>query len=260
MKSIKPPTKLKTLDSVHNALRILKSFSSEEPVKRVMDLSRTLGLDKSSVSRIIATLKLEGFIENDSSSSGYRLGPSVLSLGNSYKSSHELYHEAKPVLKNLVEITGETAQLAILTNANDVLFIESIECKNPLRFMASPGSRSPIYCSSSGKILIAFQNDDQILNEVISKELVPWTSRTITDERIFREELSKVRRQGYAISYGERYEGVNAVAIPVRNKEGAVVAAINIIGPNSRLKQDKLNLSIRHLIRAANEISKSFQY
>ncbi|OMP65994.1 hypothetical protein BTO28_14480 [Domibacillus epiphyticus] len=252
--------KAKTLDSVQNALRMLNCFSSEEPVKRVMELSRALDLDKSSVSRIISTLKVEGFIEKDPSSRGYKLGPAVLSLGNAYKNSNELYHEAKPVLKSLVESVGETAQLAILADSNEVLFIESIECKHPLRFMASPGSRSPVHCSSSGKVLVAFQNDNQLIDHVISKGLEPWTSETITDENDFKEELSRVRRQGYALSSGERYEGVIAAAAPIRNKEGDVVAAINITGPSSRLKHEKLKIGIRHLVRAADEISKCFQY
>ncbi|HWK22866.1 MAG TPA: IclR family transcriptional regulator [Ureibacillus sp.] len=260
MKSYTHSTNAKTLDSVHNAMRILKSYSSGLPVKKVMELSRELNLDKSSVSRIIATLKIEGFIEKDKYSSGYKLGPAALTLGNAYKFSHELYNESKPVLKRLVDAIGETAQLAILDDSFEVFFIESIECKHPLRFMTTPGSRSPIYCSSSGKVLLAFRNDDHLIDEVIRFGLTPWTSHTITNEQVFREEMVKIRTQGYGVSMEEKYEGVIAAAAPVFNKKGDVIAAINIVGPSSRINKDKLNLGIRYLVSAANEISKSFLY
>ncbi len=242
------------LDSVNNTLRVLKSFSKDRPVLRVVELSRDLKIEKSSVSRILSTLAAEGFVVKDKASRGYRLGPGVLSFGNAYYHSHEIYSYAKTVLRGLADSTGETAQLAILEGTK-VLFVESIESKHPLRIISSVGSYSPVHCSSPGKVLVAYR-DDGLIDEVIREGLTPWTPKTITDGQMFKDELRKVREKGYAFSIEEKYEGVLSIGAPVRNHMDAVVAAINVVGPLGRMKQGDLGRTIRHLLRAADEISK----
>ncbi len=246
------------LDSVSKSLKILKCFTSERPVHRVSELSRTLNMNKSSVSRILSTLANEGFVIKDENSRTFRLGTAALIMGNACKYSFEVYSEARPILMELVENLNETVQLAIL-DRTEVVFIESMECKHPLRYMASVGSRSPVHCSSSGKALLAFRNDD-LIEQIIEAGLPRWTARTITNEQSFREEIARIRKQGFALSLEERFEGVIAVAAPVFDDEGNAVAAVNVVGPTYRMKQENLNRCIRHLVRAAEKISQSMGY
>jgi len=241
------------LESVRNTLRILKSYSREKPVLRVVELSRDLQIEKSSVSRILSTLAAEGFVVKDKASRGYRLGPSSLRLGTAYPFSHEICSLARPVLRELSEKIGETVQLGILDDMK-VLFIESFESKHPLRIISSVGSYHPLHCSSPGKVLLAYQ-DESMVDEVIRKGLKPWTSKTITDGGKFKEEICKVRQQGYAFSAEEMYEGVLSIGVPVRDHMDQVVAAINVVGPIERMMRSGVDRTIRHLMRAAQDIS-----
>src|SRR4051794_39067471 len=115
------------LSSVRNALRILKSFSTFEPTKRVSELAESLGLAKSTVSRLLATLASEGFVIKDENTNAYRLGLSVLTLGGIITNDLEIHKEAAPVLYKLVNDTGETAHLAILDGL-DTIYIHKEEC------------------------------------------------------------------------------------------------------------------------------------
>ncbi|GMA64895.1 IclR family transcriptional regulator [Alicyclobacillus fastidiosus] len=249
---LNPEAKDQLLESVRNALRIIKSFSTEEPEHRVTELAIRLGLSKSAVSRIMSTLASEGLILKGNSR-GYRLGPTVVSLASAFVAANEICQEAKPILRNLADDVKEMAQLAVLEGTT-VIFLDSVEYKHPLRLFSHVGSRSPVHCSSSGKVLVAFHSES-LVDEIIRDGLVAFTHQTITDAKIFIGELAKVREQGYAVSLEEKFEGVMAVAAPIRNKFGEVVAAVNVVGPSYRMKPTNLEGYIRHLLRAAKEIS-----
>jgi len=247
-----------TLDSVSKTLKVLKCFTRENPVWRVSELARELNMTKSSVSRILSTLASEGFVIQDPDSRSFRIGTVVLSIGDACRSSYEVFHESRPILKELVENVHETVQLSVLENI-EVVIIESIEGKHPMRYTASVGSRSPVHCSSSGKALLGFRSDD-LIDRVIEAGLPAWTSRTITDAQAFREEMRRIRKQGYAISNEERFEGVTAIAAPVLDDKGNAIAAVNVVGPTYRIKRENLDRCIRHLTKAAQLISKSMGY
>src|SRR5699024_6761747 len=145
------------LSSVTNALRILKSFSTFEPRKRVTELSESLGLATSTVSRLLSTLASEDFVIKDKKSNAYQLGLSVLTPGGIVTNKLEIHKEAAPVLNNLVNDTGETAHLAIMDGI-DTIYIHKEECNHPVRILTHLGRRNPSYCTSSGKVLLAFNN------------------------------------------------------------------------------------------------------
>lgn len=242
-----------SLNSVHNALRILKCFSIAEPEHRVSALARKLELNKSTVSRLLTTLENEGFVVKDPISRAYRLGLPVLSLASTYQSCHEVLREAHPLLKNLVNRVEETVQLVLLDHV-DVFYLEVVECNHPIRFISRVGTRCKAYCTSSGKVLLSGQ-DSTVIDEVINAGLKRWTKNTITDPQLFRIELENVRRQGYALSQEERHEGVVAAAAPIYDAEGNVAAALNIVGPRYRMAQKGLLYFANQAIHAAKEIS-----
>ena len=157
------------LSSVRNALRILKSFSTFEPTKRVSDLADSLGLAKSTVSRLLSTLASEGFVIKDEKTNAYRLGLSVLTLGGIMTNDLEIHKEATPVLSKLVSDTGETAHLAILDGL-DTIYIHKEECNHPVRILTHLGRRNPSYCTSSGKVLLAF-SESEVVEKVIEDGL-----------------------------------------------------------------------------------------
>lgn len=246
------------LTSVKNSLRILRSFSMEEPEKRVKDIAQELGLSKSAVSRILLTLASEGFVIKDPKTQMYRLGPSVLTLSGVFTSHLELTKAVHPVLVGLSEITRETVQFIVLDIPKIfVLMIE--ECKHPVRIMSHPGRRNPIHCTSSGKVLLAHE-DEATIDAFLKEGLKRYTPKTITDPVLFRKVLQEVKKQGYAINDEEFIEGVIGVSAPVYDYDQQVVAAINVVGPVQRIARHRLPQLIKQVVSAARMASQQLGY
>lgn len=245
-----------TLSSVRNALRILKSYSVEEPEKKITDLAKSLDLGTSTVSRLMTTLASEGFVFKKNQR--YRLGWPLLSLSSVVTSDIEIHTEAIPVLHSLLNKTEETSHLNIIQDQN-VICIHKVESNHTVRTFTHIGSRNPLHCTSSGKILLAF-NYEKLFDDVTMNGLEAYTKQTITDPDKLRNELATIRKQGYAISNEELYQGVAAIAAPIRNYTGEVVAAINIIGPIQRINRHSIPTHIKKVVEAANEISERLGY
>ncbi|SHR25397.1 transcriptional regulator TrmB [Mycobacteroides abscessus subsp. abscessus] len=246
------------LSSVKNALRILRSFTMEEPEKKISDLSTTLGINKSTVSRTMATLASEGFVYKDPESRKYRLGLSILSLSGIVNSHMDIYKESQSVLNRLVESIGETAHISVLDN-DEVIYLQKVDCHHPVRVLTNVGKRNPPYCTSSGKVLLAYA-DDQLVDRVIEKGLTRYTKNTITDPSKLRAHLKQIKENGYTFSSEEILEGVNSIAAPVYDYRGKVIAALAVVGPKQRIQANKVPGYTKKVIQAATEISNRMGY
>ncbi|WP_077328509.1 IclR family transcriptional regulator [Virgibacillus siamensis] len=246
------------LSSVKNALRILKSYSTFESSKKVGELAESLGLAKSTVSRLLSTLASEGFVQKDPQTNGYRLGLSVLTLGGIVINNLEIHSEAAPVLNKLVNDTGETAHLSILDGLDNI-YIHKEECTHPVRILTHVGRRNPAYCTSSGKVLLAFA-DEEIVEEIIDRGLVAYTKNSITNPEKLRSELKIIHEQGYAVSTEELTEGTKSVAAPIRDYTGKIVSAITVVGPIQRMTDHKIPDIAKKVIEAGNEASERLGY
>jgi DNA-binding IclR family transcriptional regulator len=246
------------LSSVKNALRILRSFTMEEPEKKISDLSLSLGMNKSTVSRTMATLASEGFVYKDPETRQYRLGLSILSLSGIVNSHMDIYKESQSVLNRLVENIGETAQISVLDN-HEVIYLQKVDCHHPVRVLTSVGKRNPPYCTSSGKILLAYAEDD-IVEAVVEKGLTKFTKNTITNPDKLRAHLKQIKESGYTFSNEEILEGVNSLAAPVYDYRGKVIAALAIVGPKQRIQPSKVPGYAKKVKEAAMEISNRLGY
>lgn len=246
------------LSSVKNALRILQSFSMDEPEQKVSDLSKSLGLNKSTVSRTMATLASEGFVLKDKETNKYRLGLSLITLSGIVYSNMDLYQESLPVLKKLVDTCGETAHISMLDN-NEVIYLQKVDCNHPVRFLTHIGKRNPPHCTSSGKVLLAF-SDKEIVEPILAKGLQYYTENTITDSQTFQDHMKKIREMGYSESYEEFLEGVHSVAAPIFDYRGKVVAALSVVGPKQRMQARKIEAIVQQTIHASYEIASRLGY
>lgn len=246
------------LSSVKNTLQILKSFSINKPTIKVSELAESLGLAKSTVSRIMKTLASEGFVVKDQKTGEYRLGLTVLTLGGLVSNNFEFNQETVPVLNEVVEKTKETAHLAILDGL-DAIYIKKKECNHPVRILTHIGRRNPTYCTSSGKVLMAF-HEGNLVEEVISNGLTRYTKNTITNPNELKAEIKKVKEQGYAVSTEELTEGTRSIAAPIRDHTGKVVYAINAVGPIQRMQNHKIPTIAQILIHAANKTSEGLGF
>lgn len=245
------------LQSVKNALRILRAFTLEQPKRSIRELSNELNISKSSVQRSLATLASEGFVKKDPITRQYELGVSVLELSTIVLNDLDLHTEARPIVKRLVQEVNETAHIAVLENYQTV-YLSKTESNEAPSIITHSGRQNPAYCTSSGKLLLAYSDSDTV-EKVLSEELIPYTEHTITDKTELREHLSEIYRKGYSISNEELRTGITAISAPIRNHNNQVIAAVNIVGPIHRI-QPKQDYYLKAVLRAAKEISKSLGY
>ncbi|WP_110929269.1 IclR family transcriptional regulator [Bacillus massiliglaciei] len=245
------------LSSVKNALRVLQSFSIDNPEKKVTELAKDLKLGKSTVSRLLATLASEGFVTKDSETQRYRLGLSILNLNTIITSHLEVTRESALILKELVNEINETAHIAVLEDDN-IVYLNRIDCKQPVQILSHIGRRNPLHCTSSGKILLAHQSQD-FIDSYIDKGLEAYTPKTVTSQKPFKEFLQSVKEQGYSVSKEELRVGVCSLAAPIKDYTGKVVYALSVVGPVHRMNPSNEYL-IRKVKKTALEISESLGY
>ncbi|WP_102346549.1 IclR family transcriptional regulator [Bacillus sp. Marseille-P3661] len=244
------------LQSVQNGLKIIKLFSLSKPVWGITEIANTLQLSKSTVSRLINDLVKEEFLIKTKNK--YRLGISLLCLSGVITSHLDIYKESKEPLKNLVNKFDEASHLAILEDSN-VTYLHKFECSSPDELVSSVGKKSPASCSSSGKILLAYQTE-KIIQEIIETGLPRLGPSSITDPIEFRQDLQKVRQQGYSVCIDEMHEEVVSIAVPIRDYTGHVIAALSIVGPKKRMVDKNIYTITKELLKAGEEISINLGY
>lgn len=252
------PEQENVLSSVKNTLRILRSFSMEQPQRGVRELADELGIGKSSVQRILVTLASEGFVKKNTETNKYELGVSVLQLSSIVLGHLDLHNEALPIIKNLVEKCKETSHLAVLDDLQ-IVYLCKVEDTNPIKMTTYSGLHNPAHCTSSGKLLLAY-SDPSLLELVINRGLPRYTANTITDPDKFRKELADIYERGYSVGNEELRPGVISVSAPVRNYTGQVVAAINFVGPSHRFSPQRIKFFAAELIRSGQIISERLGY
>jgi len=240
--------------AVERAVAILECFSRKEPILGIKEIAQKLGLQKSTVHRLLAMMAGQGLIARDADSQRYRLGHKLIHLGQLSARQYQLRDLALPVMRRVWEKAGETVTLSVRIG-DQRMYLDQIESLEEVRVTVDIGKPLPIYCGAGGKAFLAFMDPVEVDRILGSAPLQPLTSATIVDPARLRDELSVVRMHGYAMSLGERVAGVHAIAVPLRNDTGQVVAAVGISGPASRLTADRLADRAPLLVQAASEMS-----
>lgn len=243
-----------TLSSVRNALRLLCCFSPAEPELGVSELARRLGVGKSTVHRLLGTLKEEGFVEQNATTGRYGLGLRLLDLGAQAGARLDLHESASPYLDDLRNRTGETVHIAVL-NGHEVVYVERRESPRTLRLFSQIGRRNGAHCTSTGKVLLAHLAPDALDRLLEGRVLEARTAHTITDHARLREELGKIRNRGYGTNMNESELGIASIAAPIRDSHGDVVAAISVAGPLPRFEGPPARAFATATIEAARGIS-----
>lgn len=247
------------VQAVERAILLLKTLGEEEPELGVSELARRSGLRKSTVHRLLRALQLGGLVEQNLENGKYRLSLEILQLaGMVLRRMDDLQQIARPFLKALAEACEETVNLTILAG-DGVINIDRIPSPHRVRNIGWVGRRMPLHCVSAGKVFLAFMPNSEA-NRFLSQTLPQLTPYTITDADQLREQLRQVREQGYGVGLEELEEGLNAVAAPIRDYRGEVVAAISVSGPSFRLTREKIPEVAELTKRAADEISRQLGY
>jgi len=210
----------------------MRCFSNETPSLGITDIASVVGLHKSSVSRMIATLAEDDLVERDPLSRRIRLGPGLLSLVTPLLGSVRIVDSAMSQLKELAQRSGETISIGVWDGSGAVN-LEQVLGRKAVKHYAAPGSRNPAHATAAGKLLLAFAGP-QAVDRTLGRDLRRFTPRTICTRSGLLAEIAAIRRQGYAVNEGELSLDVGAVAAPVRNDKGTVVAAISATVPMYR--------------------------
>lgn len=248
------------IESLSRGLSVLSILSESSSPLTLTELSDQLHLSKSSIQRLAFTLQQLGYLNRDEETKKYQLGQKVLSFGFSAMKNLDIRRVALPLLEKASKEIGENVNLAILEET-EIVYIERIKTQQILNINLNVGSRLPVYCTSMGKVMLAFLHEDRLEGILERIEFKPLTPYTISNEKHFRRELKKVRARGYAVSNEELSLGLRSVAAPVRNFTGGVIAAVNTGVLSMRIPLRKLETVLaKKIVETAEKISVALGY
>ncbi len=219
------------VQSLERGLAVVRAFDAEHPELTLSDVARATGLTRAAARRFLLTLADLGYVRTDGRL--FSLSPRVLDLGYAYLSSLSLPEVAEPHLERLVAEVHESSSVSVL-DGDDVVYVARVPTSRIMAVSISVGTRFPAYATSMGRVLLAGLPDDALEAYLARASLDRLTPRTVTSAAALRTELRRVRAQGWALVDQELEEGLRAVAAPIRDRAGQVVAAVNVTGHASR--------------------------
>ncbi|MEV7607396.1 IclR family transcriptional regulator [Paenarthrobacter sp. NPDC089322] len=221
-----------------NAIAVLKSFSADEPLLGVTEIAGRVGLHKSTVSRILATLEQEGLVERDVDSRRFRLGLGMIAMAGPLLAELEERRVAYPVLRELTERTGETSALMVW-NGNESMCVEQIPSRHQVKHLAPLGARYNQALSSSVQVFLAAEDQDRVRKLLRSGSItLPGLDDVAAESYLQRLRESLLR--GWAANFGETSMDEVGIAAPVFGYRGDIVASVLIAAPKFRVSEDTL--------------------
>ena len=222
-----------TIKSLDRAMGVLEHLSTLAGAT-LSELASDLDQSAATVYRILVTLEARGMVELDKETQVWHVGPRAFLIGARYLRRTSVVDRARPILRALMQETGETANLAVARDGH-VMFVSQVECHNSIRAFFPPGTMSPMHASGIGKALLAEMSEAQFASHVKRADLERFTEHTISDPDALWSEMERVRGQGFAIDDQERNIGMRCIAAPVFDWTGEAVAGLSVSGPVSRM-------------------------
>jgi IclR family pca regulon transcriptional regulator len=242
------------MTSLARGLIVIQAFTQQSPQMTISQLSVKTGLSRAAVRRCLYTLTKLGFAGAEDGSR-YSLRPRMLTLSHTYTTSNTLSTAAQPILERMSAALRESFSVATL-DGEDIVYIARTQVNRVMAVDLHIGSRLPAYCTSMGRILLAYLPTEQLEQYLAKVNLIPHTSRTITSVEKLRLALRTIRRNGYALCDQEYEVGLRSLAVPVYSSSGRVVATLNLSGNAPRISVLEMQSRyLTHLRNAASELS-----
>jgi DNA-binding IclR family transcriptional regulator len=241
-------------DAVGKALRLLCLLGEHPDGVGVSRLARDAGYPVSTTHRLLTSLQRDGFVRSDRESRRYSLGLRMFELGQRVSQARGFTGVALPVMQDVTARTGEPTLMSVLDGRHQ-LYVHHVQGPHRIRVIGEPAKHGPLHCTSMGKCLIAFASDEVRAELVDDIELTPLGPNTITDRARFREEIQRVREQGYAVSDEEHEAGVRAVGVPVVGPQGIALASLSTPAPAYRMTMEELTRFLPCLLDAAGQLA-----
>ncbi|MFE6775035.1 IclR family transcriptional regulator [Streptomyces sp. NPDC057702] len=241
------------IGAVDNVLRLLSLFEDHQVI-RVNQISRDMGLSRSTVHRLLSTLGYHQFVEQDAQSRAYRPGPALVDIGLSVVRNMDIRVQARSSLVRLRDETTETVHLAT-RRGTQMLYVDSVESEQTVRVSSRIGWSLPAHATAAGKAMLAELSEDQLVALYPCEQLDTPTERAPATRSALRDHLDAVRGRGYAVNRAESEDDVSAVGVAVRDRGGRAVAALVTTAPKSRANEAWIARTARTTIRVAAELA-----
>jgi len=231
-----------SIQSVENALDLLEALCEESDEFRISHLSEKLGMNKTSVFRLLATFENRGYVEREEGSGKYRLGLSAYEIGQKFISRMGLLRKARPVMERLIRDCNEAVYLAVKRD-EQVLFLDMVDTTQQVKIISLVGKRYPLAATAAGKMILAHAQ-------------IQATHRPPLEDGMAGE-LVQIARQGYALDRGGLGEGITCAAVPLFNARGVICGVLCLLGPEFRLSPERVEKEFLPSLREAGEIISS---
>ena len=246
-------TEQNTIKSLDRAMEVFEHLSTTEGAT-LSEVAGALDQSPATVYRILVTLEGRGLVEFDAVGQVWQIGARAFVIGARYLRRTSLVERARPILRRLMEETGETANLGI-GQGPDVLFVSQVETHESIRAFFPPGTLSPLHASGIGKALLARMDEAALKRFLARSHLQRFTEHTICERAGLLSELEAIRGRGFSIDDEEKTLGMRCVAAAVVDLHGEAVAGLSVSGPTSRVAGERIALFGRAVANAAMELS-----
>lgn len=256
---IRREAELDVVDAVDRALAILECFSTDRPELGISEISRELGMHKSTVFRSLTSLEARGLVAKDPRTRRYTVGAKILKPAGAYLSTIDVREKSKPFMEDLRVQTRETVSLYVPAGDRCVC-IERLESPLEIRRVIRVGDQVPLYLGSVGKATLAFMPELVQRRTLAGLSKEPHIGLQAVDASALEAELAQIRERGYAISHEERVAQVSSVSAPIFDASGDVSATLSVSGPSTRFDIDRVGEYASLVVKATEEISRLLGY
>lgn len=247
------------VQAVNNAIDMLEILGESEGELSVSEIGSKLGLTRSNVSKLLATLEDFGYVEHNRYTGNYRIGVKTFQIAQAYINKLSLTEISMQFLSEIRDKTGESAYISVLRESK-VVYLNLVETNKSVRVLPRIGNVGPAYATATGKAQIAFM-DKKEYEKIFSGDLKKVTEKTISSSALLSKEIEKIKKVGYAIDDEEYEIGVRCVGAPVFNFMGKVIAGISISAPKERMSEERMHNEIAPIVvNAAKRLSIKFGF
>lgn len=247
-RSFNAPVDAGSVQSLDRALKILAIVAEGDGLS-LSEVSARSGLAASTAYRMLTTLETHGMVEFDKVEQLWSIGVETYRMGAAFLRRRKLIDRARIVMQELMETTGETANLGVAED-DCVVFVSQVETHQAIRAFFRPGQRSPFHASGIGKAVLAFLPEERVDAIVGKTGLEAFTGRTVATRQRLGVDLREIKKRGWSVDDEERYAGMRCVAAPIFNEFGEPVGGVSISGPTVRVTPERVE-TIGPLVRAA---------
>jgi IclR family acetate operon transcriptional repressor len=251
------PPRNDTVQSLSRALGLLNLIAQNDPGLTLSEVAQQSGLPISTVHRLLGTMQNENFVRFDSERGLWIIGVQSFIVGSAFLRSRELTAIARPFMRDLMERSGETVNLAI-EDHGEAIYIAQVECRKMMRAIARPGGRASLHASGVGKALLAAMSTEQAAPVFAQQRLPQETEKTITDPKALRAEIEATRKRGFSIDEEENALGLRCVAAAIFDENRQPIAALSLSGPAVRVRRDLVAKFGNAVSETANKITERF--